>query len=330
MTQILTFLGRSLDLAAPDADLIDPRDIAHALANICRFGGHTRKFYSVAQHSCIVADLVPDEHKLAALLHDATEAYVGDMVRPLKLAMPAYQAIEEQIWLAICKRFWIDSELPACVLNADMIALASERRDLMPHHSAAWSCLDGVEPIAKTIRPWGIQEARDNYFQRLMDQLAIEHRRKAGEVIARKAHSKPTALLRNAIDVAAQKTKSLCCAAAGITETVSATAEARIPHEQLREAATTDATLNAEVCPPAQLAQGYTHLMVPCDDGLHLINLDRNLSHYGWVFRKTPGGMPYSTRPATDHEIIFAKQRLLIYQRNAERRATVGSEGGAE
>jgi hypothetical protein len=328
MTQILTHLGKSFDLSAPDADLIDPRDIAHALAHICRFGGHTRKFYSVAQHSCIVADLVPEEHKLAALLHDATEAYCGDMVRPLKLAMPDYQVIEEGIWFAICYRFWIGSDLPPCVRDADMIALATERRDLMPHHPAAWSCLTGVEPMPKVIRPWSIQEARDTYFRRLMDQLSIEHRRKAAASSHWTVSRLSAALLQTNPDVDAQKTKSLCCEAAGITAFTCATDEVRIPHEKLRRAATTGATLIAGDCPPAQPAQGYGHLMVPCDDGKHLINLDRNLSHFGWVFRKEPGGWPYSVRLATDHEMIYAQLRLSQTQGVAERQKQAA--GGAQ
>lgn len=260
MTQILTYLGKSFDLAAPDADLIDPRDIAHALAHICRFGGHTRKFYTVAQHSCIVADLVPEEHKLAALLHDATEAYCGDMVRPLKLAMPTYQDIERGIWKAICNRFWMDPQLPPCVYDADMIALATERRDLMPHHPAIWDCLVHVEPMATAIRAWGMQEARDKYFQRLMDQLRTEHRRKAAAHIKGVHAVSSAAFHPDQPDVDAQKTKSLCCEAAGITAPLSATDEARIPHEKLRRAATTEATLIAWDCPPAQPAQGYKRL----------------------------------------------------------------------
>jgi hypothetical protein len=179
MTLILTTTGKRFDLYEPDADLIDPRDISHSLSNLCRFNGHIREFYSVAQHSCMVADLVPEEDKLAALLHDGTVAYVGDMVRPLKEWMHAYQDVEHWIWERICTRFNLDLTLPASVHHADLVALATERRDLMPADPAVWDCLIGIEPMAETIRPWSATEARLTFHQRLMDQLAIEHRRKA-------------------------------------------------------------------------------------------------------------------------------------------------------
>jgi hypothetical protein len=179
MSQILTVTGKRFDLFESDADMIDPRDISHSLANLCRFNGHTREFYSVAQHSFIVAELIPEEHKLAALLHDATEAYLGDMIRPLKQWMSAYQDFEYLIWWRVCERFDIAPELPDCIHQADMIALATERRDLMPTDPAIWDCLVGIEPMVETIRPWTATEARLTFHQRLMDQLAIEHRRKA-------------------------------------------------------------------------------------------------------------------------------------------------------
>ncbi|MFK3971213.1 hypothetical protein ACI2KS_10850 [Pseudomonas sp. NPDC087358] len=124
--------------------------------------------------------------------------------------------------------------------------------------SSSW--LRGVEAMPKAIRPWSIQEARDTYFRRLMDQLSIEHRKKAAANVQRSIARPDAALLPHIPKVDAQETKSLCCEAAGITALVRAADDARIPHEKLRRAATTEATLNAGYCPPAQLAQGYTHL----------------------------------------------------------------------
>lgn len=72
----------------------------------------------MAQHSCIVADLVPEEYKLSALLHDAPEAYLGDMTRPLKQWISVYEHFEDCIWWRICDRFGIAPELPACVHKA--------------------------------------------------------------------------------------------------------------------------------------------------------------------------------------------------------------------
>ncbi|MDZ4305005.1 phosphohydrolase [Pseudomonas shahriarae] len=153
MSWILTASGKRFDLFEPVADMIAPRDISHSLAHLCRFNGHTREFYSVAQHSGIVADLVPEEHKLAALLHDAPETYLRDMTRPLKQWLSAYRHFEDVIWERVCARFDLVLDLPDCIHQADMIALATERRDIMPTDPATWDCLAGIHPMVETIRP---------------------------------------------------------------------------------------------------------------------------------------------------------------------------------
>ncbi|WAB92513.1 phosphohydrolase [Pseudomonas citronellolis] len=176
MTWILTRTGKRFDLFEPKPEMIDPRDLSHALAHLCRFNGHAARHYSVAQHSYLVSGLVPAQDKLAGLLHDATEAYVGDMVRPLKEQMPAFREVEDRIWQAICARFDLDEELPASVKHADLQALATERRDLMPRHPAEWTCLQGVEPLEACIKPWSIEEAHTFYHYRLMELLSSTHR----------------------------------------------------------------------------------------------------------------------------------------------------------
>lgn len=178
MSWILTHSGRQFDLLHPTAAMISPNDIAHALANLCRFNGHTRNHYSVAQHSMLVSSLVPAQHQLVALLHDATEAYIGDMTRPLKALMPQYQAAEETIWQAICTRFNLDPILPDCVVRADMVALATERRDLMPQHPGEWECLKGIPAMPERITPLPAQEASMQFFSRLMDLMQVDHRRR--------------------------------------------------------------------------------------------------------------------------------------------------------
>ena len=178
MTWILTRSGQKFDLLNPIAAMISPYDIAHALAGLCRFNGHTSTHYSVAQHSLTVSNLVPVDHQLAALLHDATEAYIGDMTRPLKALMPQYRVIEERIWQAICERFDIDPILPETVIRADLIALATERRDLMPQHPSEWECLKDIPTAPERISPLSAQEASVQYFNRLMELMQGAHRRR--------------------------------------------------------------------------------------------------------------------------------------------------------
>lgn len=109
-------------------------DIAHALSNLCRFNGHTKRFYSVGEHSLHVSALL--EHhgpniQAWGLLHDAAEAYLGDMVRPIKQRMPEFKAIEDRLLQRIAKRFDLVWPIPDVVFDADDILLATEFRDLM-------------------------------------------------------------------------------------------------------------------------------------------------------------------------------------------------------
>lgn len=117
---------------------LDPRpedvlieDIAHALANMCRYAGHTSRFYSVAEHSIIVSRLVAPELALSALLHDATEAYVVDVPRPLKRFLMNYAEVEELNWQAIAAKFELDPVLHESIKNADNAILVKEMKIFM-------------------------------------------------------------------------------------------------------------------------------------------------------------------------------------------------------
>lgn len=102
---IKTYTGAIFDYKDIPGSLIYIEDIAHALANQCRWMGHTRVFYSVAQHSVLASTYVPPEFRLATLLHDAAEAYLVDMARPIKELLPDYRRIESEIERRICREF---------------------------------------------------------------------------------------------------------------------------------------------------------------------------------------------------------------------------------
>jgi hypothetical protein len=92
--------------------------------------------------------------------------------------MPEYREIEQRVWQAICDRFNIDPTLPESVIRADVVALATERRDLMPHHPSEWECLKGVPTMPERITPLPAQQASVQYFSRLLELMQGDHRRR--------------------------------------------------------------------------------------------------------------------------------------------------------
>lgn len=132
---IQTVSGRKFEFAAPlgrsavrEYSLLD---IGHALSNICRFGGHTKKFYSVAEHCVRVAGLVPDQYRLEALLHDAAEAYIGDITSPMKSQFPLLASVEDGIRREIFAFVGLPLELSAPVKHADLVMLHTEALGLL-------------------------------------------------------------------------------------------------------------------------------------------------------------------------------------------------------
>lgn len=151
MTWILTNSGKHFDFADPQPDQIDLLDIAQGLANECRYAGQCRTFYSVAQHSQMASYIVDPEHAIEALLHDASEAYCKDIPRPLKHLLPDYQRIEARVDAAIRARFNLPPAMNRQVKRADLIMLATERRDLMPVDDTPWPVLQGIIPLERKI-----------------------------------------------------------------------------------------------------------------------------------------------------------------------------------
>jgi adenosine deaminase len=169
---IQTVSGRRVDPLAPRPEQLDIGDIAQALSNQCRFGGHSRVFYSVAQHSAIVSDLVMDSGAppavgLAALLHDAAEAYLVDLPHPLKHRSPLgppYRRAEALLERAIRERFDLppaDSRLKPI----DRSLLATER-SRFTSTAGGWPELDGFDPLELEIEPWPPERAAREFLTR--------------------------------------------------------------------------------------------------------------------------------------------------------------------
>lgn len=165
-----TYTGRKFYLLSPDPDDVSPDDIAHALGLLCRYGGHVSQFYSVAEHCWLLSYAVAPEHALHALLHDATEAYVGDMIRPLKRSLPDFGVVEDGVWKAIAARFGVDPAIPDEVRDVDTRILVNERAVLTPNSRHPWP-VDGLEPVALpdglTPRGFAPRRASQLYTRRL-------------------------------------------------------------------------------------------------------------------------------------------------------------------
>ncbi len=168
---ILLHSGRYVNPMALSPDDVAIEDIAHALGNQCRYSGHTHEFYSVAEHSVRVAGILeeagsPWDVVLFGLLHDAAEAYLVDLPRPLKLDSAlgeVYQVAEERCLQAVVCHFGLWPTEPPQVRAADLRMLATERRDLMPGEEV-WAVIADTVPLPDVIEPWEPRDARETFL----------------------------------------------------------------------------------------------------------------------------------------------------------------------
>jgi hypothetical protein len=170
---IQTFTGRQFWPLNPRPEDVCIEDIAHALALKCRYTGHCRRFYSVAEHSVRASYLVKPEFALLALMHDATEAYMPDVAAPIKREMPILREMEDRIWGAICAALNLPGEqMPADIKKVDLILLATERRDLLSPPPIPWISIENVTPDFETIHPRGCIVAEEWFLSRWYDLRA--------------------------------------------------------------------------------------------------------------------------------------------------------------
>lgn len=171
---VATYTGRQfwpLDVRPEDLSI---HDIARALAFQCRFNGHLMAFYSVAEHCVRVSKALElaghDERtQLWGLLHDAPEAYIGDMVRPLKRGpgMEEYCRVDGRILLAVAERFGLDPVAPAAVWKMDDALLHAEARDLLAPCPEQWWSEEQAHP--DPINPWTPEVAESRFLNRFVN-----------------------------------------------------------------------------------------------------------------------------------------------------------------
>lgn len=159
-----THSGKRVDLVFPQKETIDIKDIAYSLSMKCRFNGHTKEFYSVSQHCVLVSKITPDNFKLAALLHDANEAYLPDVPSPVKSLLPQYTKLEDFIQDAIDEIFGIRlTPLGKLIVKkSDQILLATEGRDLMGD-TEGWALMES--PLPDKIKPLNSKDSESLFLK---------------------------------------------------------------------------------------------------------------------------------------------------------------------
>jgi hypothetical protein len=184
---IRTYSGSWFEPLNPDPAAIDIRDIAHSLANQCRWTGHTRLFFSTAQHCIIVSRIVEEkltaagrtrayvrQRSLEGLMHDASEAFLSDIARPIKRHPdfgPFYKTAEDRLQAAVSDRFGLAWPHNEVVLEADDACMWAEKRDLMPSDDQD---IAFAGAFAGRIRPWLPHRAEQAFMRRFREMGGVE------------------------------------------------------------------------------------------------------------------------------------------------------------
>lgn len=156
------YSGRRFWILDARPEDIDIEDIAQGLSNICRYNGHTRHFYSVSQHSVYAALLAPPEWAIAALFHDASESYIGDVISPLKSSLEDYKEIEYGIMQAVAEKYNFELDDEGIVKEIDDRLLATEVRDVFPARVINWKVT--AKPYNFFIKHWPPEMAKEHFI----------------------------------------------------------------------------------------------------------------------------------------------------------------------
>ena len=171
--------GAVFDFRAPEVCPWTIDDIARGLAYTARFRGQTSAFYSVAQHSVIMSRQAHEDIALAALFHDAAEAFVGDMPTPLKAMFPDFRHLEAEIQASILRRLGLPPDIPAAVKGLDRRMLATEVRDLVrkDHDAYCWPLPQDTEPFPLDVIPVPPKRAHWEFHKRAAELLGMDRYR---------------------------------------------------------------------------------------------------------------------------------------------------------
>jgi len=170
---IYTFDRKKVYPFALHPGMISMIDLANGLGRECRFGNQSDVFYSVAQHSVLIAQAVPKPLRLWALLHDASEAYTGDMPKPLKVAIQDFKAFENQLSDVIFKAFGLDGSCPALIKTVDERIVIDEALQLF-RNPPDWAVESKEHRLGITLTPWSSEEARTIYLRILSRTWGLE------------------------------------------------------------------------------------------------------------------------------------------------------------
>lgn len=171
---IQTYGGGVFDYTKPEEAKLTFESLVHPLSHIPRFLGHTSRFYSVAQHSIHVSSIIEDPHDaLCGLFHDAHEAFIGDMPRPLQVAFPEARKVEAKIRTAIRKSLGLPEIMSDAVEDADEILLVNEAHQLLGAQPVDnWTKQYDVKAFY-SIPEWSIEEVRTRFRQRMYELLRM-------------------------------------------------------------------------------------------------------------------------------------------------------------
>lgn len=170
-----TFTGRAFYPLSPRPEDVCIEDIAHALSMQCRYNGHCIEFYSVAEHGCLLYDYVQqrfDDPILSwwAVMHDSSEAIVGDMIRPIKDYMPFFTILEDRVMGAICDAFRMQQRtMPPIIHDLDKRIIADERSNMKPMD---WGDFE-VEPLGVELKLWSPARAKEEFLKRFNEVQQI-------------------------------------------------------------------------------------------------------------------------------------------------------------